>query len=143
MTTISSDVPEVDFVWQQGEDGEINMVRKTGDPAMPVDLTGYSLRMDIRNAAGTLLYIFNSDDVSDPNLPGGDVIGPSDNEAVLGSDGSINIVVPRSVSLGDGPLVGEVGNVLQYDIMLRDTDNKQKKILRGTITLEASQTRWT
>lgn len=134
-------VPSYDYVWQQGEDGEINLVYRSGKPAAPVDLTGYELRMDIRNATGDLLYTFNSEDIVE--VPSVDATGTADNEAVLGADGSINIVVPRTASLGTGPLVGEIGNPLQYDVFLRNAQNRQKKILRGTITLEASQTRWT
>ena len=130
-------VPTHDLVWQQGEDGEIHMVYSFN--GTPVDLTGYSLRMDVRNAAGTALYIFNSDDVADPL----DSVGAADNEAVLGSDGTINILVPRTASLNSGPFVPFIGQPLNYDIFLRDTTDKQRKILKGTITFEESQTLWT
>lgn len=133
-------VPNYDYVWQQGEDGEINMIYRQGIPAAAVDLTGYKLRMDIRNGTGELLFTFNSDDITE--VPSVDEVGVADNEAVLGRQGEISIVVPRAASLPGGPLEGEIGNPLQYDIFLRNTENKQRKILRGTITLEASQTRW-
>jgi hypothetical protein len=129
-------VPTYDVLWQQGEDGEINMIYSYN--GAPVDLTGYSLRMDVRNAAGAQLFVFNSSDVSDPL----DSVGTADNEAVLGSDGSINILIPRAASLGSGPFANMMGEELSYDIFLRSPANKQRKILKGTIIFEASATRW-
>lgn len=136
-------VPTYNYVWQQGEDGLISMVYETGTVPAPINLTGYKLRMDVRNTAGALLYSFNSDDFTDTSAPGIDVPGPADNEAVLGSAGQININVPRSASLSGGAFFSEITNTLLYDVFLRDTSNKQRKILRGTIVFEASQTRWT
>jgi hypothetical protein len=132
-------IPTYDLVWQEGEDGQINLIYKLNDT--PVNLTGYKLRMDVRDASGgTLLFTFNSDDIVE--TPPVDVTGSSDNEAVLGSDGSINILVPRAASLPGGPLATSIGTILNYDIFLRDTTNKQRKILRGTIQLEPSSTKW-
>lgn len=128
------EIPRKDFVWQQGEDGEISLVYKAGDPAEPVDLTGYKLRMDIRASGGsTPLYTFNSDD-ADAETP---------DEAVLTADGEINIVIPRTVSLPAGPLASTIGQALNYDIFVRNPDGKQKKFLKGTVTIEASETLWT
>jgi hypothetical protein len=133
-------IPEYDFVWQQGEDGLINITYSID--GVPVNLTGYKLRMDIRSTAtGTILYTFNSDDIVE--TPSVDVTGASDNEATLTSGGAINIVVPRTASLTGGTLANNIGESLAYDIFLRDTANKQRKILKGTVTIEASITRWT
>jgi hypothetical protein len=133
---MSDIIPTYNFTWQQGEDGVIGLVYQVN--GVPVDLTGYNVRMDVASA-GTVLYVFNSSDISGTPL---DVTGSADNEATLGSDGSITIVVPRAVSL-TGPLSTYLNQELDYDIFLRDPSNKQKKILEGTITLEASITKWT
>lgn len=134
---MSTVIPNYDFVWQQGEDGVIDMVYK--QDSVPVDLTGYKLRMDVVGKVGTqtYTYTFNSDDIVDGTL--NDTV----DEATLGADGTIHIVVPRSVTLAGGPLTNAIGTALEYDIFLRDTNDKQRKILRGTITIEASNTLWT
>ena len=137
-------IPTYDIVWQEGEDGNINIIyRQNGTP---VNLTGYKLRMDVRAApvapatVGAILYTFNSDDIVE--IPSVDVTGNADNEAVLNSSGEINVVVPRATSLGTGPFATHIGEALSYDIFLRDTSNKQRKILKGTIILEPSTTKW-
>lgn len=135
---MATEIPQYDFIWQQGADGEISLVYKIND--VVVDLTGWKLRMDVRSPTGTLLFTFNSDDIV--GEPGADVTGSADNEATLNADGEIYVVVPRAASLGDGPLASFLDTALPYDIFLRDATNKQRKILKGTITLEASTTRW-
>lgn len=128
-------IPTKDFRWQQGEDQPINLkyAVSINNEKTYVDLTGYSLRMDIRG--GTATYSINSED-SDPETV---------DEATLnygGVNGVIRIVVPRSASLGSGTLVPGIGQALAYDIFLRDPDGLQKKILKGTIIIEASTTIW-
>lgn len=131
-------VKRSDFTWQQGVDIVIRINYNTiGGPA--TNLTDFKLRMDIRNATGTLIYIVNSDDVSEPGL---DLAGNFDNEVVLGEDGSIVIVIPRTATINDGPLSSQIGELLAYDIMLRSPANLQDKILQGTIVIEGSQTKW-
>lgn len=112
------------LIYNEGAEGE----------EVPVDLTGYSLRMDVVGNSG-VVYTFNSDD-QDP---------ATEDEAILGTDGSINIVVPRSLTLPDGPVYDEMqqGNsVFNYDIFLRNPQNKQYPIVRGTITVVESYTLW-
>lgn len=134
-------VPQHDFVWQQGEDGVVRAVYKQN--GLPVNLTGYKVRMDVRSTTGALVYVFNSDDiVENPVVEGVDETGVADNEAVLGTDGSITISIPRAASLGSGPFVSTLGEAMNYDVFLRDTSNKQRKILKGTIVFEPSATRW-
>lgn len=126
-------VPSYNFVWQQGEDATINMVYKEGAPAVPIDLTGYSLRMDVRAVGGvTTLYTFNSDDTNPA----------TDDEATFGTQGQIDIAISRAISLPGGALVDSIGQALSFDIFLRNTAGKQKKILKGTITIEGSETLW-
>lgn len=138
------------YTWQQGEDLTIALVYKSGPSGaeVPVDLTAYSLRMDI-GLSGTVtpLYVFNSTAIADtdPNTTG----AQADNtiEATLGADGTIMIAVPRSVTLPEGPLYTHIMAdppvlVYAYDIFLRDGTSKQKKILQGQIQVDKSVTLW-
>lgn len=133
---MANTVPTYDLVWQQGEDGEISMIYKVNDTA--VDLTGYSLRMDVKapGGTGTILYTFNSADAD----TGGESV--SGDETTLNSLGEIYILVPRVASLAGGQFFNHLDMALPYDIFLRDTLNKQKKILQGTITIQKSVTLW-
>lgn len=135
-------VPTQDYVWQQGEDGEISLVYKDS-ASQPIDLTGWSLRMDIAATSGRL-YTFNSVTIDDLNAD--EILDDSDTtiEATLGADGSIYISVPREETLPGGTLYDYLDQALSYDIFLRDaqTTPKQKKILKGTITIERSVTLW-
>lgn len=128
-------VPTKDFVWQQGEDGEINMVYKRD--GLAVDLTGYNVRMDVKaNNNDTPLFTFNTTGAD----TGGEVT--SGDEATLNAQGEIHVVVPRAASLTGGQLFNYLDTALNYDIFLRDDQNRQKKILKGTITIEKSTTLW-
>jgi hypothetical protein len=128
-------VPTYDFVWQQGEDGEINMVYKINN--LVVDLTGYKVRMDLKaSGSGTVLFTLNS--------AGADTGGETTSgvEATLNTVGEIHMIVPRTASLSGGPLFNHLNTALNYDIFLRDASNKQRKILTGTITIQKSVTLW-
>lgn len=128
-------VPTYNFIWQQGEDGEISMIYKVNGVA--VNLTGYNLRMDVKAPAnGTILFTFNTTDAD----TGGEET--SGDEAALTSAGEIHVLVPRTASLTSGQLFGYLDTALNYDIFLRDASSKQKKILKGTITIEKSTTLW-
>lgn len=123
------------FIWQQGEDGEINLRYSVmvGEDKTYVDLTDYSLRMDIVGTDAN--YSLNSED-SNP---------ATEDEVTLnynGELGRIRIVVPREASIGAGTLTPGIGEALTYDIFLRNPEGLQKKIMRGTIIIEASTTIW-
>lgn len=100
--------------------------------------------MDIAvQSSGERVWTFNSDDLV--GEPEADSPGNEDNEATLNADGLIYIVVPRSLSLASGAIFEEmtVGNlVFDYDVFLRKPNNTQKKILKGTITINPSVTKW-
>lgn len=137
------------YTWAQGEDLVMSLVYKSGPlgAEAPVDLTGYSLRMDIALSDGTRVYTFNSEDIADvDNVTPGDT--PDTNlEVTLGTAGEINITVPRSVTLPDGEAFQYLTAdppvlIYNYDIFLRDTTDKQKKILQGQISIEKSVTLW-
>lgn len=133
------------WIWQQGEDLIMNFVYKEGPVGSetPVDLTGYSLRMDIVKGDDTRIFTFNSDDI--PGNVAIDTVGSSDNEADLDNDGTISIVVSRALTLPGGAVYIETELntwVFNYDIFLRSPSNKQAKILKGTITVEPSYTLW-
>lgn len=134
-------VGSYNMTWEQGEDKDLNIVYKEGDPPVVVNLTGYKVRMDVR-AGTTLVYTFNSDDIVE--VPSVDTTGTADNEiTILGVQGEIDIVIPRAATLSGGALFAHVGTTtLTYDVFLRNTLNKQKKILKGTININTSQTRW-
>jgi len=137
------------WTWQEGDDLVMSMIYREGPDGseVPIDLTGYSLRMDVASVTdGTRIFTFNSDDIVGGGT-GVDVVGPADNEATLGSDGSINIVVPRALTLPGGAVAAlyvgsDTSLVMNYDIFLRNPSNLQSKILRGTITVERSYTLW-
>lgn len=136
------------WTWQEGEDLAMSLIYNEGPDGseQPVDLTGYQLRMDVVSA-GIRVFTFNSDDITPPD-EAVDVVGPADNEATLGADGSINIKVPRFLTLPGGavglllPAGGADSLLLNYDIFLRNPNGLQSKILRGTITVERSYTLW-
>ena len=141
--------PIQNYVWGQGEDLTIDIVYKKGplEAPTPVDLTNYSLRMDIVEN-GVRLFTFNSDDIV-PSDPAVDETGAADNEAVLNYQGeldAIHIVIPRHITLPGGELFTSLAtnNVFDYDIFLRDNVNDvQSKILRGQVTVEPRYTLWT
>lgn len=141
----------LDMIWEQGEDLVISMIYEEGVDEVstsPVDLTGYSVRMDIKNDVGVRLYTFNSlsivdvDPLTTGNQP--DTV----TEAVLGNDGTINISVSRILTLPpNGPFYQQLSasppkTVFNYDIFLRNTVGLQTKILKGQVTLETSVTLW-
>lgn len=137
------------YTWEQGEDLTLLMVYKTGLPGAetPVDLTGYSLRMDIVTPDGQRRFTFNSDAVTDVDpVEPGDQADPV-TEAVLGTDGSISITIPRSLTLPGGEIYDDITAnppllTFNYDVFLRAPDNKQRKILKGQVTVERSYTLW-
>lgn len=132
------------WTWQQGADLVMSLVYKEGPTGSetPVNLTGYSVRMDLVYA-GARIFTFNSDDIAEAGV---DETGATDNEATLGTDGTINIVVPRDITLPTGEvyaIMALTGNtVINYDIFLRNPAGKQWKILRGTVVVEPSYTLW-
>lgn len=135
---MTDSVPTHDIIWQQGEDLTISLVYNEGPSGAetPVDLTtGYSVRMDVVGSSGTI-YTFNTDDL-DPATP---------DEIVLGADGSINIDVPRTLTLSGGDIftVMQSNNatVFNYDIFIRNPQGKQFPLMRGTITVVKSYTLW-
>ncbi len=143
-------VPTLAMIWESGEDTDISFVYKAGATGseQPVDLsTNYAVRMDVRSndANSTLLYTFNSEDVTE--VPSVDQIGSADNEIILGSDGSINLPVPRALTLPGGSVYEYMKtnnlNSFVFDVILRNkSTNKQKKILSGTIAVNKTVTRW-
>jgi hypothetical protein len=137
-------VASFNWIWEQGSDLVMSMIYREGPlgEEVPVDLSDYSLRMDVFHS-GNRVFTFNSDDIA---VTGVDVVGPADNEVTLGADGTIKIIVPRSVTLPGGAvnavMTANKVLVLQYDIFLRDNDGLQRKFMKGTITVNPSYTLW-
>lgn len=126
------------WTWQQGEDLLMDFVYKEGPVGaeVPVDLTGYALRMDIVSNK-TLIFTFNSDDEDTE----------TSDEVTLGADGNISIVVDRDLTLPGGAVFDLLAaatpvSVFPYDVFLRNPAGRQQKILKGTITVETSYTLW-
>lgn len=130
------------FNWAQGEDLDIELVYKKGDPTpVAVDLTGYTLRMDIGEYGKT---------------PEFTIVSPDAN-ITLNADttnGKIRVKLNRSVLLP--PAEGQEANNLydkitgfpglttfSYDLFLRDGGGKTYKVLGGEIYVERSVTLWT
>lgn len=134
------------WTWEQGDDLVMSMIYKEGPEGseVPLDLSAYSLRMDVVNTTtNARIFTFNSADIAEAGV---DVVGPADNEATLGADGSIRVVVPRSLTLPGGAVYAamQAGKILvmQYDMFLRGADNLQRKFMKGTITVNPSYTIW-
>lgn len=138
-----------DYVWEQGEDLTLLMLYKTGLPGQetPVDLTGYTLRMDIVTPQGQRRYTFNSATITDtdPTTPGD--TPDTTSESTLGEDGVISVTIPRTLTLPGGEVYADITanppvTTFNYDVFLRAPSGKQKKILKGQITIERSYTLW-
>lgn len=132
--------PTHNYEWPQGEDLEVSFLYKVGPVGseVPVDLTGYTVRMDIVHpTSGNVIFTFNTADQADP-----------DEVTVNNPDtGYVLVVVPRSITLPDGELYSYISGPtpllsFNYDIFLRSPADKQKKLFRGTITIEPSYTLW-
>jgi hypothetical protein len=138
------------YTWAQGEDLTIEMVYSTGPEGAetPQDLSAYSARMDIVGLDGVRRYTLNSDPITDVDpILVGDQADAVTEIVTLSVDGEIGIEVPRSLTLPGGALYADITAnppllTFNYDVFLRDASNKQKKILKGTITVEKSYTLW-
>jgi hypothetical protein len=146
-------VPTHIYQLEQGTDLVLKFIYREGETeatAVPVDLTGYSVRMDIRatNVTGERVWTFNSATIADvdPILVGDQA--DSVLEATLGVDGSINITVPRDLTLPGGAIYEQLNGspavtVFVSDLLLRTPEGKQSKILSCTISVNPSATLWT
>lgn len=130
-------IPEYPLSWQQGDDAEVFFYYKEGDPPAAVNLSTYQARMDISDATSKAIISLNSNDFSGPL----DTPGNADNEITLGSDGRIYILIPRVLTI-NGILSSHVGENLTYDLFLRTPGGLQKKILKGNVMIERSNTLW-
>lgn len=137
------------YVWQMGDDLNLSMIYKAGPvgQAEPVNLTTHSLRMDIATPDGyPPLLVLNSHDISDTDPITTGNQEDKTNEIDLTDKGEINIKVARLHTLPPAGVLysayEEGDTVFNYDIFLRNSDGLQRKILKGTITLEPSVTLW-
>lgn len=139
-------VAENNVTWEQGEDFTMHLVYKENDTA--VDLTGYAVRMDIApdKTPGVVLTL-NSEDVTASDSEGNplDTEGTADNEITVDAEGNIDIFISRFVTLPGGVIGNRLaaGNKFVYDLFVRDTaSNRQKKLAKGSITVNKSVTLW-
>jgi hypothetical protein len=139
-----------DYTSSQGEDLTIEFVYKEGEvgSATPVNLSNHLFRMDLAGPDGKVLSVMNNAALADadPYTPG----NQADNgiEVTLGADGTVRVELPRTLTLPGGALYKYINanppqRVFTFDAFVRDTaNNKQIKILAGTITFERSITHW-
>lgn len=126
------------FEWNQGEDLEISVTYRL--EGIPVDLTGHQVRMDISRVGASepvaSVHTFNTDDQD----------AATEDEVIVSSDGTILISVPRSLTLDGGAIFSDILSATEakynYDLFVRDTNNKQRKLLMGEIVVKRSITRW-
>lgn len=136
------DIPRYNFRWRQGDDKAINF--RLEESGQGKDLTGYKIRMDIWRMPGVTpetgpIYTVESAGVTEG------VADPLPAEVILNSEGYVEILLPRSLTLSGGvfftQIAGENFNFV-YDLFLRDQNGLQEAILKGKITLERSLTLW-
>lgn len=137
---------EYNVVWEQGEDFQMHMqYTKNGQP---VDMTGYSVRMDIAPTVGAApIFTLNSDDITGVDDEGNplDVVGIADNEIVTDIDGNIDITINRQITLPGGAMGNRLAANTKYvyDIFIREnSSNLQRKLAHGSITVNRSVTLW-
>lgn len=138
-----------DYEWSQGEDLTITLTYKSGPPGetLPVDLTAYSFRMDIVAPDGKSLVVLNDKSIEDANPYEAGNQPDSTYEVTMDAQGLITISLPRSLTLPGGHFYKYITanppiQVFAYDMFLRDSLNKQRKILGGTIRIARSVTAW-
>jgi hypothetical protein len=124
--------------WNQGTDLALYFVYKVGETAAtaapPEDFPLWSIRMVIKSDKDTVATI-NSESAPDD----------THTEAILGIDGSINIVLGRELTLTEtlANKVKSKSTKLTYDIILRNADgSRQIKLAEGEITLDPTITLW-
>lgn len=141
-----------DYTWEQGEDLTLSIKYTIND--VPIDST-WKARMDIVPKTNpqtpvASLFSFNSDDLDPTELDSGgnplDQTGTQDNEIVIDDTGNVTITIPRSLTLPGGVIgnkLAEGNTQYAYDLFVRDgSDKNQTKIMAGSITVNASITRW-
>lgn len=139
-------ITEYNPTWQQGDDLTFGLIWEEND--VVVDFTDPDrtdeLRMDIVSDEGERLYTFNSDTIADADPVEDGAQPDTTTEVTFGSEGQINIVVDRAVTLPGGSVYDQLAEgvtLFNYDIFLR-TNGRQKKILKGQITVDQSWTLW-
>lgn len=138
-----------DYEWAQGEDLTISLIYKSGPPGetLPVDLTGYSFRMDIVAPRGKPLAILNDKNIADTNPFKEGNQADTSYEVTMTAQGLITITLSRHLTLPGGhfyPFLTANPPVQRfaYDMFLRDSLNKQRKIMGGFISIDRSVTSW-
>lgn len=128
------------YTWAQGEDLKISLIYSQTDANgvnTPVDLSGYSLKMQIGLPNNpTPVYTVDS------------TVSASGTVS-MDSSGHINITIPRTVLLSGGDLYDDVSGLsgktnFIYDIFIKSGGSSPtyKKVLKGHITIDKSVTLW-
>ncbi len=91
-----------------------------GTPGDPVDLTGYTAKMQIRDAEGTVLVDLSTDD-------GGGIV-------IDGPNGKVTITIDADMTT---PLCFDDA---AYDLKLINTDGVPSRLVKGTVTFSPQVT---
>lgn len=137
------------LVWDEGSDLIISITYKSGPEGaeVPVDLSLYKMRMDISGPDGKILSVLNDEAISDTDPFTAGAQADTTYEVVLGNSGQIGITLSRALTLPGGSIYRYTSANpstinFNYDIFLRDSSDKQKKIVYGTINVVKSVTKW-
>lgn len=137
------------YSWGQGEDLQISLVYKSGPVGseVAVDLTSYSLRMDIAGPDGKVLTVLNDKAITDTDPYTAGNQSDTSYEVVTnsGGTGGILISLSRALTLPGGVFYRYIQTGVEdfeYDLFLRDSTGKQKKLIQGTISISKSITQW-
>lgn len=137
------------LAWDEGSDLLVSITYKSGPEGaeVPVDLSLYKMRMDISGPDGKILTVLNDEAITDIDPFTTGAQGDTNYEVTLGVAGQISITLSRNLTLPGGSIYRYTSanpstTNFNYDIFLRDSSDKQKKIVYGTITVVKSVTKW-
>jgi hypothetical protein len=135
--------------WDEGSDLSVAITYMSGPTGAEaiVDLTAYKLRMDISGPDGKVLSVLNDELITDTDLFTAGSQTDSTYEVTMNAVGEISITLSRNLNLPGGPFYRYTAanpsvTSFDYDIFLRDSSNRQKKIVYGVINVVKSVTKW-
>lgn len=106
---------KLDLLIEKGATYHKTLIWEVGDPGEPVDLTGYSARMQIRNTQGSMLLELTTSNARITLQPGGEagridlLIEATDTEALAGSTAKYDLELVSGT---------EVTRLVQGDVTL-------------------------
>lgn len=121
MATIKAKAARLNIVIEQGADLDKTLTWKDS-AGVPIDLTGFSAEMDIRDSQPDPITLYELSTVN-----GRIVLG--------GAAGTIQLLIPAA----DSEAFTWTSGV--YDFELTDTSSKVRRLFKGTITIDPEVTR--